>query len=214
MATPDTTEPATVPLTSAPAQFRAWLGEIDREIADLTIQRLALSRALEAFTANQPNETLGAVVPQVDSTPQPALPLRSTPKRPVTPEARAEARRERDTERQRRNRAGVQRPAGTPGTSKYDYAEVAQVARRAGSEGRRQALMDRFGVNATTANWLATEARRRGHDIPKLRTRSTTNTPSKPAPVAAPTTPTVGLHASPSTRPFTPDDALQVLDHG
>ncbi len=65
----------------------------------------------------------------------------------------------------------------TPGESRqhvgrYDYAEVARIARQAIAEGRSaaQALVDRLGSPSTAAASMAiSSARKAGHDIPYVR---------------------------------------------
>jgi hypothetical protein len=81
---------------------------------------------------------------------------------------------------------------GQPGNanrSKYDYAEIARVARAALDAGRPMMpdVAAEFEVTPATANWLITEARRKGHDIPRRGQRrgqqwaQPTSAPSAPA---------------------------------
>lgn len=57
-------------------------------------------------------------------------------------------------------------------TSKYDWEEIARVCRSAHavSMSMNAAVAEALGVNATTANWLVTQARKRGFDVPTART--------------------------------------------
>lgn len=104
---------------------------------------------------------------------------------------------------------GTPRPTGSG--SKYDYAEVAEIARAAIADGRSapQAIVDELDAPTTKAASLAMrKARQAGHHIPKVRAGGR---PSKAPALASvePLPPADGpLTAEPIDRtPFDPDAA-------
>lgn len=59
----------------------------------------------------------------------------------------------------------------SPGKSKYDYIEVARVARAAFDRGESmpRAVAAAFNVNDGMASWLLNKARKDGYDVPRVR---------------------------------------------
>lgn len=177
-------------LDQAPEQLRAWIKELDDRLEALTTQRGVLAQVLEALD--------GVAPPPIAK----GMPARL--QRPVDPDAREEHRRQRDAERQRRNRAGIKQPKGSPGTSKYDYAEVARIANAAARAGVApgRAVADRYKVSPQNGAFLVAQARKRGHDIPKLGA----NKPIKmTAPAKAPASNVTPIAGS---RGFTPANCI------
>lgn len=92
-----------------------------------------------------------------------------------------------------------------PGESKYDLAEVAEVAREAMAEGVPVAarVMERVGCPSVgMAGFLIKRARRAGHNIPAMRTKRTTTAPARIAELGRRST----------NAPFVRLDAQEALD--
>lgn len=186
-------------LDQAPEQLQVWIGEIDVKVAELTLQRIAFSRALEAL--GEPTQAIQLVTASSTATTvtvnKPVVQREPAPK--VTKTASKTG-----ALRQQRHRAGVKALAGSNGLPKYDYAEVARVANAGVRAGIRPAtaLMQRYGVKDAMGQWLIREARKRGHEIGRLGATK----PLKPTATTA-----TSVHHPAAGTAFTPDDTLKLL---
>lgn len=189
-------------LNEAPEQLKSWINELNGQIGMLTEQRDMLASTLAILDGSA-----------FDDAPAPPKNVGGRPRAALTPDEALEARRASDRERKKNQRRGIKAPPkpGAGGTSKYDYAEVASVARAAHDRGEPmgQAVATRFGATPVMGSWLVREARRRGHDIPGRQSKPTNVTPLLPVADIE----TVG-HPAAGPRAFTPADTLKLLQGG
>lgn len=106
------------------------------------------------------------------------------------------------------------KPATAAGGSKYDYGEVARIAAAAQRANlpMGKAVSQRFQVSDAMGSFLVVEARKRGHDIPKLSKGG--RKPTGPSNVTPITKVEPVADAPVGTRAFTPDDTLRILQGG
>lgn len=104
--------------------------------------------------------------------------------------------------------------AASEGGSKYDYGEVARIAAAAQRANlpMGKAVSQRFQVSDAMGSFLVVEARKRGHDIPKLSKGG--RKPTGPSNVTPITKVEPVADAPVGTRAFTPDDTLRILQGG
>lgn len=189
-------------LDDAPKQLQHWITELDGRIDVLNEQRAGLARALGVLDGS---------AFAIEPPPTPTLSEGLAERRRIDDEGR----KARDRDRKKRQRAGTKAPPGSPGTSKYDYAEVARIANAAvrGGESAVSAVASRFGVSVAMGSYLIKTARQKNHHIAKGKTgKAPVPRPANVTPIAKPPAAKPVVHEG--NRSFTPDDTLRIIEGG